>query len=120
MSIPTKADVIRALLHFADELRELTELYSRNAAGHAGLEEVRHVARLAEEVAHRLGATDQQYVHPETAQILADLADKVRSIADSSPDETYATSVRIPAVALKTFVFGHTPLVSTEGLRFSK
>ena len=120
MTIPNKSDLTSALRRFAQELRDIAKTYQGSVAAQLSLEEVTGIARIAEKAAESIDDTNRNYVHPDTAQTLAGLADQIAAVADESTDDQYATSLKIASVALRTFVFRQTPFVTGDGLKFGE
>jgi putative heme degradation protein len=119
MTIPTNEAVTKALQHFADELRGVTKLHSRNHAEDASIEQILAVARAAEQSADRTSTEGRTAASADAAQMLSGFAAQVAEIAETSTDQMHATSLKIAATALRTFVLRHMPFATTDGLRFA-
>lgn len=118
MPTPNKSVLLSHLRSFAKELRDTAKSYSGTAAEEDSIVEVNGIARIAEDAANSIAATDRDYVHPATAEMLMGLAYKVKAIADSSTDHPYRVSLNTAATALIMFVLRYIPMMTSDGLQF--
>ena len=113
MNRPSKPELLTALRACARAVLDAVR------AGHEipndAIEAADSVGWQATYVAERLEVTGRDYVPPDAAQQLFDLAHALNNVADSISNAVAAESIRRPATALNDFLARYAPSQTESG-----
>ncbi len=115
MARPSKEEVISRLRSFAHDVLDAAKIARGRSLVTERIEAIEAIAWQATLVTERLNATGRDYVAPDTAQALTELARLTDTVAESIADGAMQSAVRAPGHALNAFVSKFSPEQTISG-----